>query len=102
VTGYRSAPRSIGQPLGALTDDLSPRTLLADVQRAWAAVAGPAVAAEAQPVAERGGVVTVACSASVWAQELDLMGPRIVAGLNEALGSGRVQRLRCVAVGHER
>jgi hypothetical protein len=30
------------------------------------------------------------------------MGPRIVAGLNEALGSGRVQRLRCVAVGHER
>ena len=29
-------------------------------------------------------------------------GPLIVAGLNEALGSGRVQRLRCVAVGHER
>jgi hypothetical protein len=48
-------------------------------------------------------VVTVACAASVWAQELDLMGPQIVARLNSALGDDeRVRRLRCVAVGHGR
>ena len=86
--------------LEALTDDLAPATVLADVQRAWPATVGPAIAAQAQPTAERGGVVTVSCAASVWAQELDLMGPQIVARLNDALDGGTIQRLRCVAVGH--
>jgi hypothetical protein len=34
----------------------------------------------------------------VWAQELDLMGPAIVERLNQRLRSGRVARLRCVAL----
>jgi predicted nucleic acid-binding Zn ribbon protein len=77
--------------------------LLAEVQRAWPAAVGEAIAAQASPTAERGGVVTVSCAASVWAQELDLMGPQIVARLNRALGDDeRVRRLRCVAVGHGR
>jgi hypothetical protein len=33
----------------------------------------------------------------VWAQELDLMAPTILARLNEQLAGGRVERLRCVA-----
>jgi predicted nucleic acid-binding Zn ribbon protein len=45
-------------------------------------------------------VVTISCSASVWAQELDLMAPQLIARLNEALSRGSIQRLRCVAVGH--
>ena len=57
-----------------------------------------AISAEAQPTAERGGVVTVSCSASVWAQELDLMGPVIVERLNEVLERGSVTRLRCIAM----
>jgi predicted nucleic acid-binding Zn ribbon protein len=84
--------------LGRLADELAPQTLLADVQRAWPAVVGPAIAEQASPTAERGGTVTVSCSASVWAQELDLMSRQIVSGLNQALGRGAVQRLRCVAV----
>jgi len=40
----------------------------------------------------------VSCSASVWAQELDLMAPAILERLNSALRSGRVSRLRCVAL----
>jgi predicted nucleic acid-binding Zn ribbon protein len=82
--------------LGMLADELAPQTPLADVQRAWPEVVGPLIAAQAQPTAERGGVVTVSCSASVWAQELDLMSVAIVERLNEALPSGAISRLRCV------
>jgi predicted nucleic acid-binding Zn ribbon protein len=85
--------------LSVLADDLAPRTLLADVQRAWPGVVGPAIAAEAEPIAERGGVLTISCSASVWAQELDLMSVAIVERLNAALASGAISRLRCVAGG---
>lgn len=85
--------------LGALSNDLAPQTLLSEVQRAWPATVGASIAAQAQPTAERGGVVTVSCAASVWAQELDLMAPHIIARLNDALPSGGVTRLRCVAGG---
>jgi predicted nucleic acid-binding Zn ribbon protein len=79
-----------------LQEALAPATLLAEVQRVWPAVAGAAVAREASPVAERGGVLTVACAASVWAQELDLMAPLLLEQLNAALVVGEVRRLRCV------
>jgi predicted nucleic acid-binding Zn ribbon protein len=85
--------------LGRLADELAPATLLAEVQRTWPGVVGATIAEEATPTAERGGVVTVSCSASVWAQELDLMASQIVARLNGALARGTVQRLRCIAVG---
>ena len=84
--------------LSSLRDELAPATLLADIQRVWPSAVGDAIAAEASPTAERRGVVTVSCSAAVWAQELDLMAPTIIAHLNQLLGSERVQRLRCVAV----
>jgi len=34
----------------------------------------------------------------VWAQELDLMAPAILERLNSLLRTGRVSRLRCVAL----
>jgi predicted nucleic acid-binding Zn ribbon protein len=99
---YRRGPRSLEAAFGELADELAPETMLAEVQRVWAKAVGEAIAAEAEPTAERGGVVTVSCSASVWAQELDLMAPQIVARLNARLARGSVQRLRCVAVGRVR
>lgn len=103
--GPRSSPRgprSLAEAFGALSDELRPDTLLADVQRIWSATVGEAIAEQALPTAERAGVVTVSCSASVWAQELDLMAPQILARLNASLGEGSVRRLRCVGVGHRR
>ena len=97
MTRHRRSPRSLGLALGALTDELAPETLLAAVQRAWPAAVGDVIAAEAVATAERGGVVTIACSAAVWAQELDLMSVAILERLNEALPSGVISRLRCVA-----
>jgi predicted nucleic acid-binding Zn ribbon protein len=95
---YRRGPRPLEVAFGRLADELAPETMLAEVQRAWPSAVGQAIAAEAQPTAERAGVVTISCSASVWAQELDLMAPQIVARLNTQLARGGVQRLRCIAV----
>jgi predicted nucleic acid-binding Zn ribbon protein len=101
--GARSSPRgprSLAESFETLTDELRPDTLLADVQRIWAATVGKAIAEQAQPTTERAGVVTVACAASVWAQELDLMAPQIITRLNTVLGQDAIRRLRCIAVGH--
>jgi predicted nucleic acid-binding Zn ribbon protein len=95
---YRRSPRPMALALDQVRDELAPESLLADVQRAWRDAVGAAIALEAQPTAERAGVVTVSCSASVWAQELDLMAPAILQRLNQRVGSGRVVRLRCVAL----
>jgi predicted nucleic acid-binding Zn ribbon protein len=78
----------------------APETLLGAVQEAWAESVGPAIAAEAEPVAERDGVVTVSCRTAAWAQELDLMQADILARLNAAIeGSwgASVTRLRVTA-----
>jgi predicted nucleic acid-binding Zn ribbon protein len=100
MTRYRRSPRPLEAAFARLADDLAPETLLGAVQRAWPGAVGELIAAEARPTSERGGVLTIACSASVWAQELDLMAPQILGRLNERLSEGVVQRLRCVAVGH--
>ena len=97
MTHYRRSPRPVASALGPLQVELAPDTLLAEVQRAWRVAVGDTIAAQAQPVAERGGVLTVACAASVWAQELDLMGPELVERLNARLGNGSLTRLKCVA-----
>jgi predicted nucleic acid-binding Zn ribbon protein len=97
MTHYRRSPRPLGSALGPLQVDLAPDTLLAEVQRAWPAAVGETIAGQAQPVAERGGVLTISCAASVWAQELDLMGPELVERLNKTLEQGSLTRLKCVA-----
>jgi predicted nucleic acid-binding Zn ribbon protein len=93
----RRGPRPVGAALDRLTSDLAPATLLAEVQRAWPEAAGDAFASRSEPVAERGGVVTVACGSAVWAQELDLLSERVVERLNEALGRRAVHGLRAQA-----
>jgi predicted nucleic acid-binding Zn ribbon protein len=93
----RRTPRPLGIALEVLTARLAPATLLGDVQGVWEAAAGPAIAREAAPVSERAGTVTLRCSSAVWMQEIDLMGPRLVAQVNALLGAERVTGVRCVA-----
>lgn len=94
----RRGPRPLGLALSGVREELAPQTLLAEVQQVWPEAVGGVIAGEAQPTAERAGVLVVSCSASVWAQELDLMGPAILERLNGALGAQRLSRLRCVTV----
>ena len=92
----RSAPRSLTSALERLTATLAPASTLARVQQVWEQAAGSALATAAKPTAERAGVLTVVCASSVWAQELDLMGPELLRSLNQALGQeGLVRELRC-------
>jgi predicted nucleic acid-binding Zn ribbon protein len=95
----RAAPRPLALALDELRARLAPATPLAAIQRAWSDAAGPMVAREATPVSERGGVVTVACRSAVWAQELDLLAPTILEGLNARLEGVEVRSLRCIATG---
>ncbi len=91
----RSSPRPLASALARLTPALAPATPLARVQEVWAEAAGPAIAAAARPVAEHEGVLTVLCTAAVWAAELDLLAAEIVARINARLGSETVHGLRC-------
>jgi predicted nucleic acid-binding Zn ribbon protein len=93
----RRAPRPLGIALDVLTARLAPATLLGDVLGVWEAAAGPAIAREAAPVSERAGTLTLQCSSAVWMQEIDLMGPQLVAQVNALLGAERVTAVRCVA-----
>ena len=93
----RSGPRPVSYALDGFTTGLAPATLLAEVQLAWPAAAGSRFAPRSEPTKERDGVVTVACSEAVWAQELDLMSELVLTRLNAALGRPAVRRLRVTA-----
>jgi predicted nucleic acid-binding Zn ribbon protein len=96
VTHNRRSPRRLGLALSSAQASWAPETLLSEVQTIWREAVGAGIAAEATPTAERGGVLTVACSASVWAQELDLLAPTIIDKLNVSLRVGHVKKIRCV------
>jgi predicted nucleic acid-binding Zn ribbon protein len=91
----RIAPRTLAAPLGDLASRIAPATTLALVQQVWASAVGPAIAAAARPTGERDGVLTVTCEASVWAQEIDLMGRELIPRLNAAIGHEAISALRC-------
>jgi predicted nucleic acid-binding Zn ribbon protein len=90
----RSGPRPLSAALAALGHEATPQTLLARVQAAWPAAVGAAIAAEAQPVAERAGTVTVTCRSATWASELELLAPDLLERLNGALGDVGDQPLK--------
>ena len=82
---HRRGPRRLGSALSPAVSRARPKTLLAAVQEAWPRAAGEGVSAEATPVAERDGKVTVACRSATWAQELDMLQSELLERLNEAL-----------------
>lgn len=91
----RLAPRPLSFALSGLTARLAPATTLARSQEAWEQTVGMSIAEAAHPVAEREGVLAIACADAVWAAELDLMGAELVVRLNEVLGEQLIHRLRC-------
>ena len=89
----RQAPRPLATALEELVRASSPPTLLAEVQACWTEVAGPGLAAEATPVSENAGTLTLACRSATWAQELQLLAPDLLDRLNAALGATTAPRL---------
>ena len=95
----RRAPRPLALALDGVVERSGPATLLARAQAAWREAAGPGLAPFAEPVSERDGVLTVACESGVWAHELELLGPDLLARVNAAVGEsgeGVLTRLRFV------
>jgi predicted nucleic acid-binding Zn ribbon protein len=92
----RRAPAPASEILRRALAAAAPDTPLARIQAVWSGVAGEVIAAEATPASEREGTVTVECSGSVWAQELELLAPDLTGRLNAALGGPAVRRLRFV------
>ena len=96
----RTAPRPLSAALDQVVAGAAPAGVLARLQAVWPEVAGPTVAAEAEPVSERSGTVTIACRSAVWAQELELLSgdllERLVAALGASGGPPQVRGLRFV------
>jgi predicted nucleic acid-binding Zn ribbon protein len=90
----RRTPRPAGTALRAALGRAAPKTPLAALQAIWAEAVGERIAAVARPVSERGGEVTIDCSDSVWAQELDLMRGQLLERLRERLGERAPRSLR--------
>jgi predicted nucleic acid-binding Zn ribbon protein len=84
----RRNPRPLGAALPAALEPIAPETLLGVVQAAWTSAVGERLAAQAAPVAERDGVVTVACGSATWAQELDLLGSEVLEKVRSELPDG--------------
>jgi predicted nucleic acid-binding Zn ribbon protein len=81
--------------MAELSDALSPDTPLARVQRLWPTVAEALpVAQEATPTTLNNGVLTVACTAAVYAQEIALMSVEVVSAVNGAAREPLVRDLR--------
>ena len=96
----RRTPRAVSHALRAAVAPIAPATPLAAVQGVWEDAVGAKIAAEATPVAERDGVVTVACRSATWAHELDLLSERMLERVGERLPEGiSVARLRFSANG---
>jgi predicted nucleic acid-binding Zn ribbon protein len=93
----RRSPRPLASAFALLAERLAPETILGEAQSAWRETVGASIADRARPVSERGGVLTVSCESSVWAQELDLMSETICQRLNARLEGAHIVRLRCVA-----
>jgi predicted nucleic acid-binding Zn ribbon protein len=90
----RRGPRPLSEALRGFTAESTPATVLARVQGCWDEVAGKAIAAEAQPVSERAGTLTVACRSGTWAHELELLAPDLLEKLNTALGGDTATPLK--------
>jgi predicted nucleic acid-binding Zn ribbon protein len=90
----RRAPRQASSALRVARDLAAPKTGLASIQSAWAVTVGEQLATVATPVSERAGTLTVECSDSVWAQELDLMQEQLLERLREALGEQAPKALK--------
>jgi predicted nucleic acid-binding Zn ribbon protein len=78
----------VSEPVARARRALAPPSLLAAVQERWAQAAGREVAANAEPVSERGGVVTISCRSATWAAELSMLAGDLLERLNEELAEG--------------
>jgi predicted nucleic acid-binding Zn ribbon protein len=94
--GRRRDFQSIGGAIDELIGAAQPQTALARVQSAWPTAVGETLARWAQPVSERGGVVTFACSDSMVAHELEMIKTELLEKLSKQLPENVPRELKFV------
>lgn len=60
----------------------------------WPEIVGPAIAAHSVPRTLRQGVLFVEVSSAAWANELNMLKPKILKSIEQKLGPGRVKDVR--------
>lgn len=95
----RRAPRPLALAVNAVREGAAPATPLGRLQAVWPETAGQAIAAAAEPTAEREGIVTVSCTSAVWANELELLSAELLERIRERLGEAAPRGLKFVVAG---
>lgn len=92
----RGKPTLVKDVVGRVVGDLGLDGLQAafDVGEQWEEVVGAEIARHCRPVAVRHGVLEAEVDSSVWAQQLQLQRPAILAALASALGDRAPTDLR--------
>jgi predicted nucleic acid-binding Zn ribbon protein len=93
----RRAPRPAALAVRSALQHSAPQTGLALTQTVWREAVGDAIAAAAEPVDERHGVLTVRCHSATWAEELALMEPELLGRLRERMGEASPKALKVLA-----
>lgn len=83
------------KPTGAaMQARLSRDDVLAHVSVAWPATVGSGVAARSRPLKFNAGTLVVLTASSAWSDELSLLAPRIIEGLQRSCPQAGVRQLR--------
>lgn len=83
----RSRPRRAAEVLEPVAAASAPRTQLGAIQAVWTDAVGEGIASAARPISFGGGELTVSCESATWAQELDLLSPKLMDALSERLAA---------------
>lgn len=89
-------PQTLGALTGAIAKNRGWSTKVAEgtVFGRWTAVVGEDIAAHAEPVSLRDGVLSIAAESTAWATQLRMMQSQILAKVIAAVGKGVVTSLR--------
>lgn len=93
------APNALSELLGQWVTRRGWQDRLHDSQihRRWLEIAGEEIAAHAEPVRLRGGVLVVRAQSGAWATQLRYLTPRLLERAQEVLGADRVERVQIVS-----
>lgn len=88
----RKNEQSIGEVLGEIIKEygLEKRLKQAEIGQIWNKLLGPSVARSTKRVTLQNGVLTVYLDSGLVKHELNMMRTRLIAALNEAMGSNVV------------
>lgn len=93
------APNSLSKVLSEWIDHRGWHERLRDSQihQQWPEIAGDEIAAHAEPVRLRGGVLVVRAQSGAWATQLRYLTPRLLERAQTVLGTDRVNRVQVVS-----